>query len=139
MKLTSITVRQWVPAPPKKVFDVWMDPKSPGSFWHGGHRVIYNPVVGGMFYVAVKHEGKIWPHFGRFLKVQRPRLAEYTWMSPATQGVESVVAVKFTPRKKGTLVTLKHSGLPADKMGRQHKDGWTWILSMLAQTMAAKK
>jgi len=139
MKLTSITVRQLVSAPPKKAFDVWMDPKAPGSFWYGGYQVIHNPVVGGLFYVAVKHEGKIWPHFGRFLKLQRPRLAEYTWMSPATKGVESVVTVKFTPRKKGTMITLRHSDVPDDKMGRQHKDGWTWILSMFAQTLAAKK
>jgi len=138
MKLTTLTVTQFISAPPEKVFDVWMDPKAPGSFWYGGHRVIHQPVVGGLFYVAVKHKGKIWPHFGRFLKLQRPRRAEYTWMSPATKGVESVVKVTFTPRKKGTLITLRHSGLPDDKMGRRHKDGWTWILSNLAEKFVPK-
>jgi len=138
MNLINLSVTQWVSAPPQKAFTRWMDAKAPGSFWHGGHRVILNPVVGGLFYVAVKHEGKIWPHFGRFLKLQRPRRAEYTWMSPATKGVESVVSVTFKARKKGTLITLRHSGVPDDKMGRQHKDGWTWILSMFAKQFAAK-
>lgn len=31
MKLTDITVTRAIPAPAEKVFDVWMDPKSPGG------------------------------------------------------------------------------------------------------------
>jgi hypothetical protein len=57
-----------------------------------------NPVVDGLFYLAVKHEGRTWPHFGRFVRI-----------------------------------TLHHSGVPDDEMGHQHKEGWTWVLSMLAE------
>jgi hypothetical protein len=28
---------------------------------------------------------------------------------------------------------LRHAGVPDDEMGRRHKDGWTWVLSMLAE------
>ena len=58
---------------------------------------------------------------------------EYTWVSEATQGVESVVAVTFEQRGDQTEVMLRHSGVPDDEMGRQHKEGWTWVLSMLAE------
>jgi uncharacterized protein YndB with AHSA1/START domain len=137
MKLTDITVTRTIPAAAEKVFDVWIDPKSPGGPWFGSERIILNPVVDGLFYFAVQHEGRTWPHYGRFVQIDRPRLVEYTWMSEATKGVESVVAVTFESRGGETEVTLRHSGVPDDEMGRQHKDGWTWMLSTLAERFAA--
>ncbi len=133
MKLTDITVTRMIPASVEKVFDVWIDPKSPGGPWFGAERTILNPVVDGLIYFAVKHEGRTWPHYGRFLRIDRPRAVDYTWVSEATKGVESVVAVTFEPRGDQSEVTLHHSGVPDDEMGRQHKDGWTWVLSMLAE------
>ena len=133
MKLTEITVTRAIPASAEKVFEVWMDPKSPGGPWFGAERVILNPVVDGLFYLAVKHEGRTWPHYGRFVRIERPRQVEYTWVSEGTQGVESVVAVTFEPRGDQTDVTLRHSGVPDDEMGRRHEQGWTWVLSKLAE------
>src|ERR1700722_17895865 len=123
MKLTDVTVTRAISAPAEDVFDVWMDPKSPGGPWFGAERVILNPVVDGLFYLAVKHEGRTWPHYGRFLLIERPRVVEYTWMSEATKGAESIVTVKMEPRGYQTQVTLRHSGVPDDDMGRQHKHG----------------
>jgi uncharacterized protein YndB with AHSA1/START domain len=133
MKLIDITVTRTIPAPVDNVFDVWIDPKSPGGPWFGADRVILNPFVDGLFYLAVKHEGRTWPHYGRFVLIERPYQVEYTWMSEATRGVESVVAVTFEALGDQTEVTLRHSGVPDDEMGRQHKEGWTWVLSMLAE------
>jgi uncharacterized protein YndB with AHSA1/START domain len=133
MKLTEITVTRAIPASAEKVFEVWMDPKSPGGPWFGAERVILNPIVDGLFYLAVKHEGRTWPHYGRFVRIERPHRVEYTWVSEGTQGVESVVAVKFEPRGDQTDVTLRHSGVPDDEMGRRHEQGWTWVLSKLAE------
>jgi|UPI00037D5DAE uncharacterized protein YndB with AHSA1/START domain len=133
MKTTEIEIARTIPAPAADVFDVWLDPKSPGGPWFGAERVILNPVVDGLFYVAVQHEGKKWPHYGRFLRIDRPQNVEYTWVSEATKGLESTVAVTFESRGNQTEVTLRHTGVPDDEMGRQHKDGWAWILSMLAE------
>ena len=133
MKLTDITVTRRIPVPAEQIFDVWIDPKSPGGPWFGAERTILNPVVDGLFYFNVKHEGRTWPHYGRFLQINRPRLVEYTWMSEATKGAESVVAVTFESRGDETEVTLRHSGVPDDELGHQHKEGWTWILAALAE------
>jgi uncharacterized protein YndB with AHSA1/START domain len=121
----------------ENVFDVWMDPQSPGGPWFGAHRVIVNPVVDGLFYLAAKHEGRTWPHYGRFVLIERPHRVEYTWVSEGTQGVESVVAVTFQTRGSQTEVTLRHSGVPDDEMGRRHEEGWAWVLSMLAERFAS--
>lgn len=72
MKLIDITVTRAIPALVENVYDVWMDPKSPGGPWFGAERVILNQVVDGPFYFAVKHEGRTWPHYGRFVLIERP-------------------------------------------------------------------
>src|SRR5580700_349930 len=87
----------------------------------GRERVQYGSirrVRGGR--VAVKQEGRTWPHYGRFLSIERPHRVEYTWVSEATQGVESVVAVTFEPQGDQTEVTLRHSGVSDDAMGHRH-------------------
>lgn len=139
MKLTDITVNRTIPAPAEKVFDTWMNPNSPGGPWFGAERVIWNPAVDGLFYLALKNEGRTWPHYGRFIEIDRPRRVEYTWMSEATKGLESVVTVTMEARGDETEVTLHHAGVPDDEMGHRHKDGWTWILSMLAQGLQARR
>ena len=139
MKTTEVIVSRLIPAPPEKVFDVWINPKSPGGPWFGAEHCILNPAVDGLFYHAVKHENRIWPHYGRFTKLNRPRLIEHTWMSEATKGAESVVTITLAPHGEETEFTLRHSGVPDDEMGLRHRDGWTWILSMLAEAMARRK
>lgn len=139
MKLTDITVSRTIPADAEKVFDVWIDAKSPGGPWFGADRVILNPVVDGLFYLAVKHEGRTWPHYGRFLQIERPRVVEYTWMSEATKGVESIVTVTMEAREDQTEVTLRHAGVPDDETGHKHKDGWTWVLSALREALASRR
>jgi uncharacterized protein YndB with AHSA1/START domain len=139
MNLTDVTITRTIPAPVEKVFDVWMNPKSPGGPWFGAERLIFNPVVDGLFYSAVKHEGRTWPHYGRFMQIERPHRIEHTWVSEGTKGVESVVSITMEARGDETEFTLRHSGVPDDEMGRRHKDGWTWILSTLAEGLAARK
>jgi uncharacterized protein YndB with AHSA1/START domain len=138
MNLTEVTVSRTIPASAEKIFDVWMDKSSPGGPWFGADRVILHPVVDGLFYFAVKHEGRTWPHYGRFLQINRPHQVEYTWMSEATKGAESVVNVTLESRGDETEVTLRHSGVPDDEMGRQHKEGWAWILGALADALAKR-
>jgi uncharacterized protein YndB with AHSA1/START domain len=85
------------------------------------------------------HEGKLWPHYGRFVKLERPTIVEHTWMSEPTKGLESVVTVTLEKRGADTLVTLRHSGVPDDEMGRKHQEGWGWMLGALADSLAKRK
>lgn len=48
MKLIDITVTRVIPAPAEDVFDVWIDPKSPGEPWFGIERTILQPVIDGL-------------------------------------------------------------------------------------------
>jgi hypothetical protein len=91
-----------------------------------------NAAVDGLFYHCVRHEGREWAHYGRFIRLGRPRSIEHTWVSEATRGVESVVTLTFEPRGNETEVTLRHANVPDDAMGRRHEEGWNFVLSMIA-------
>lgn len=138
MKRIEVNVSRVIPAAPNEVFDAWLDSKSPGGPWSACEHVILNPVVDGLFYHAVHHEGRKWSHYGRFLRLDRGRLIEHTWMSEATLGLESTVTVTLEPKGKDTLLTLRHADLPDDPMGRQHEEGWTFITGALADRFASK-
>jgi uncharacterized protein YndB with AHSA1/START domain len=138
MNTTEITVSRTIPAPPERIFDVWLDPKRPGGPWHGTEGVIFIALVDGLFYLPVKHEGRIWPHYGRFLQIDRPHRIEFTWVSEATKGLETVVLLSLEPKGNSTEVTLRHSGMSDDEMGSGHKEGWTWSLSALADCLTSK-
>jgi uncharacterized protein YndB with AHSA1/START domain len=132
-KTFDLTVSRTIRASANDVFDVWLDPASPGGLWYGTDRAIVNLVVDGLFYHAVKHEGRSWAHYGRFIRLERGRLIEHTWVSEATRGIETVVTITLVPRDGATEVTLCHVNVPDDEMGRGHKEGWTWYLSVLGE------
>ena len=133
MKTFDLTVSRTIRGSADEVFDVWLDPKSPGGLWFGVERAIINPVVDGLFYHVVKHEGRSWPHYGRFIRLDRGRAIEHTWVSEATRGLETVVTITLAPRDGSTEVTLHHANVPDDEMGRGHEDGWTWYLGVLVE------
>lgn len=139
MNLTEVTVSRTIPASAEKIFDMWMNPKSPGGPWFGVARLIFNPSVDGLFYSLVKQQDSEHPHYGRFIRIERPYHIEHTWVSKGTRGEESVVSITLEPRGDDTEFTIRHSGLPDDELGRKHKDGWGWILDMLAQGLAARR
>jgi uncharacterized protein YndB with AHSA1/START domain len=131
MKTIDVTVSRLIPGAAAEVCDVWLDPACPGSPWHGAKKVIANPVVDGLFYWGHESSGRLFAHYGRFLRVDRGKLLEYTWMSENTHGLESRVEISFEARKGGTQVTIVHRGLPDDEDGRNHEKGWAYFLGLL--------
>ena len=115
-----------------------MDTKNPWRPLVRRRAPAHRPKVDGLFFFTVEHEGRTWAHYGRFITIERPGdrkagVAQYTWMSEATRGMESLVSVTFAPLGDETEVTLVHSNVPDDDMGRRHAEGWTWMLNMLAE------
>ena len=135
-KQTELTLTRTIAATPAEVFDVWIDPKSPGGPWFGSEKVVLEAKVDGLFYSALTHEGRTWAHYGRFITLDRPRRIEHTWVSEGTRGLESVLTLTFEPKGNQTLVTLRHSGVPDDDFGRQHGEGWDYVLGAIAERFA---
>ena len=138
-KQTDLTLTRAIAARPEEVYDVWLDPKSPGGPWFGPAKVILDARVDGLFYHSVEHEGRSWAHYGRFVTLERPQRIAHTWVSEATQGKESLVTLSLEPAgDKKTVVTLRHTGVPDDEMGRRHAEGWGFTLQMIAKRFGEK-
>jgi uncharacterized protein YndB with AHSA1/START domain len=131
MKLAEVTLSRLIPASPEEVFDVWLDPASPGSAWHGADKIIISPTVDGLFYWGV---GSV-AVYGRFIVVNRPGRVEHSWVSEHTGGLETIVNVTFAKHKQGTRMTIVHRGLPRASAGA-HEDGWTQMLDKLEEHFA---
>jgi uncharacterized protein YndB with AHSA1/START domain len=123
-KTIEIRIERTIPASPSDVFDGWLNPKTPGTPWSMGEKLILNPVVDGLFYWSIRGTA----HYGRFSHVERSERIQHTWMSPNTSGLESTVTVTFKKKGKDTVMTLVHSGLPDTDGGRSHEKGWNYFL-----------
>jgi uncharacterized protein YndB with AHSA1/START domain len=135
-KALTLNLKRVIAGPPAKVFEAWLDPKQACSPWSYGEAVALEPKVGKLFCILKGNTAYI---FGRVLKVAKGKQLQHTWMSRYTRGMESTVTVDFRKRAAGTLMTLRHTGLPNDGYGRQHADGWGKFLGTMEGRFAGKK
>lgn len=128
-KTVEITVERTIPAPPSEVFDGWLDPKIPGTLWHGHEKLIFNPKIDGLWYLlSLMHRREGTPHYGRFMEINRPSRIQHSWMSRNTLGEETTVTVTFQKKGEDTRLTVLHSGLPNSDIATAHEKGWNSIL-----------
>lgn len=130
----TVTLERTITAAPNAVFDAWLDPAIPGNPWHEADKFVLNAKPDGLFFSRMRKT----PHYGRFTKVDRPRSLQHTWMSPYTEGLESIVTVTFRPKGNDTVMRLVHSGLPDTEKGKAHEEGWTYFMENFPQWFLAR-
>ena len=125
-----------LPAPPEKLFDMYLDATAHSAFT--GFPVIIEPRAGGAFRAF---DGRL---SGKIIHIEPKRLIVQTWRSvnwPAT-ALDSVLTLTFWPEKDGARIELVHVNVAdEDFAGVSHgweKYYWTpWRAYLTGQTPAA--
>ncbi len=129
------SVTREIATEPREVFVAWTDPSHPSSPWskrNGIRMVIMNPRVGELFYINMGPPMPLATHFGRFLRLDPPKLIEHSWASEGTLGAETLVRITLKATREGTQFSLRHTGLQSAASARGHEDGWGMIVGWLA-------
>jgi uncharacterized protein YndB with AHSA1/START domain len=119
-------------APPEAVFAAWTDADLLAQWMspRGHAEVRLDASVGGRLQVVMVDGSMRIEHEGTFLEVLPPRRLRFTWSSPYTGEVPSLVTVELTPVASGTRLVLLHEGLPVEAV-TSHGDGWGAMLDRL--------
>jgi len=137
----ELTISKTIPAPPKTVFEAWLDPKALAKFIKpmegmSDCDVEADTREGGSFLIVMKAGEKDLPHRGEYKTIQPYEKLAFTWLSDHTIP-DSTVTLTFKERSSGeTELTLHHSGFPDDVSRGNHEGGWTAICEELSRIAA---
>lgn len=138
----EIRLTRTIAASPEDVFDAWTDAESLAQWLvpipDGSATARVDARVGGTFHIDMAGNDQVYPHDGEYLRIERPHLLEFTWISHATGGERSIVTVELRPVGAAqTELTLVHRLLPTSTAADSHLGGWGRGLDRLVAHFAA--
>jgi uncharacterized protein YndB with AHSA1/START domain len=133
---TGLELVRVLPAPPEQVFRAWTDASLLARWMSpvGRAEVEADPRPGGRLTVTMIGAGTRIEHTGEYLEVVPPHRLVFTWISPYTGDVPSLVTVELEPEGDGTRLTLRHEQLPPEA-ATSHVGGWERMLSRLQEVV----
>ena len=133
----QLSVERKMSISPAVLYTAWTEQldrwfAAPGS-------VLMKGEVNAPFFFETYFQWERHPHYGRFLRLERDRLIELTWVNGAggTEGAETIVTIELTPVGSGTLFHLTHAGFPHAQSRDRHEQAWPMVLEHMEKQLSA--
>ena len=134
---TTVEVEHRVGGSPETVFEYFIDPEKHRR-WMGAEAEL-DARPGGVYRVTFGPQ--VWVR-GEYVTVEPPHRLVLTWgfegTVPLPQGLQDVpagsstVEFSFVPDGDGTIIHVRHTGLPSDAAREEHDLGWKIYPARLA-------
>jgi uncharacterized protein YndB with AHSA1/START domain len=134
---TSLTLVRRIEAPPKAVFDAFVEPDKIALWWGPDDGPVLSaevdPRVGGRFHVRFRlaKDGSEHGCGGTFEVFERPTRLAMSWTWDGEEGPDSHIDVRLRAVDGGTEVTFTHSRLGDEETRRSHEQGWNGAFDKL--------
>lgn len=135
----TVEVSVRIAASPRTVFRYLSDPVRFGQ-WIGGEAT-FEPRVGGE--VTVRYPDKDHVATGKVVEIQEPERLVFTrGYTDGRQGMapgSTLVEITLKAIDEGTLLTLRHIGLPDEAAQQGHTAGWRYFIGQIAAKAAQEQ
>jgi uncharacterized protein YndB with AHSA1/START domain len=136
-----VQIRRRVKARAEQIFDLWTKPDLmvrwmspfPGAV---DCKASCDLRPGGAFSLVMLSRESSREVSGTYVEIDRPRKLVFTWMSPLTNNVNTLVTLELNPRGDETDLVLTHERLPTQAIHEGHTKGWGNILDHLADAVS---
>jgi uncharacterized protein YndB with AHSA1/START domain len=132
----TVEVEHRVSGSPDEVFEYFTDPEKYRR-WQGMEAEL-DPRPGGIYEVTMAPGTRV---RGKYVAVERPNRVTVTWGFESNLEIprglahvppgSSTVEFSFVPDGDGTIIRVKHTGLPTEEARTAHELGWEAYLSRL--------
>jgi uncharacterized protein YndB with AHSA1/START domain len=130
-----VELERRIAAPRETVFPYFTDPDR-HRLWQG-IAVELDPRPGGLMRITHNSDGFI--SRGQFIEIEPPHRLVFTWGWEGNDDVppgESTVEIVLEADGDGTILRLRHSGLPSEPACEIHSYGWGVGLDQLVGVLA---
>lgn len=133
----EVVITRVFDAPAERVFDAWLDTRTLGQWLFatptGQMKKVEIDAHAGGSWLIIEQRGKVKAeHYGKYLKVDRPKCLQFTFGGPGFP--DTLVTIDIKPLKTGCALTLTHERVLPEYKERT-RQGWDMILDGLASQL----